>query len=39
MMPVDTDPDQWEVVMLTDEPAGRPEPQASPLVSATVSER
>jgi anti-sigma factor RsiW len=38
MMPVDTNPDQWEVVMLTDEPAGRPQPQASPLVSATVSD-
>lgn len=39
MMPVDTDPDRWELVMLTDEPTGRPVPQASPLVSATVSER
>lgn len=38
MMPVDTDPDRWDVVMLTDEPLGHPAPQASPLVSATVSD-
>jgi hypothetical protein len=38
MMPMDTNPDRWEIVMLTDEPpdAG-PAPEASPLVSATVS--
>jgi hypothetical protein len=38
MMPVETNPDQWEVVMLTDERrGGGPSPEASPLVSATVS--
>ncbi|HZB04447.1 MAG TPA: anti-sigma factor [Actinomycetota bacterium] len=38
MMPVDTNPDQWEVVMLTDEPrGGGPRPEASPLVSARVT--
>jgi anti-sigma factor RsiW len=36
MMPVETDPDRWEVVLLTDEPPGRPGPRASPLVSAAV---
>jgi anti-sigma factor RsiW len=38
MMPVETNPDQWEVVLLTDEPRGRPAPEASPLLSATVSD-
>lgn len=38
MMPVKTNPDQWETVMITDEPRARPAPEASPLVSATVSE-
>jgi hypothetical protein len=38
MMPVETNPDRWEIVMLTDEPPGAgPSPEASPLVSATVS--
>jgi anti-sigma-K factor RskA len=38
MMPVDTNPDRWEVVMLTDEPrGGGPEPEVSPLVSARVT--
>jgi Anti-sigma-K factor rskA len=38
MMPVETNPEQWEVVMLTDErPGGGPSPATSPLVSATVS--
>jgi hypothetical protein len=38
MMPVDTNPDRWEVVMLTDEPrGGGPRPEASPLVSARVT--
>jgi hypothetical protein len=38
MMPVRTDPEQWEIVMITDEPdRRRPEPRVSPLVSATVS--
>jgi hypothetical protein len=38
MMPVETNPDRWEVVMLTDEPRGAgPAPEASPLVSATVA--
>jgi Anti-sigma-K factor rskA len=37
MMPVDTNPDQWETVMLTDEARRGPSPSASPLVSATVS--
>ena len=37
MMPVETNPDRWEVVLLTDEPRGHPAPQASPLVSATVA--
>lgn len=36
MMPVETNPDQWEVVLLTDEPRGHPAPEASPLVSANV---
>lgn len=36
MMPVETDPDRWNLVMLTDEPRGSPQPQASPLVSASV---
>lgn len=36
MMPVETNPDQWEIVMLTDEPRGRPAPEASPLLSAMV---
>jgi Anti-sigma-K factor rskA len=36
MMPLRTDPDRWQLVMLTDEPRGRPAPEASPLVSATV---
>ena len=38
MMPVETNPEKWEVVMLTDERrGGGPTPEASPLVSATVS--
>jgi Anti-sigma-K factor rskA len=37
MLPVETDPDRWEYVILTDEPRGRPAPSASPLVSASVS--
>jgi hypothetical protein len=38
MMPVETNPAEWELVMLTDEPrGGGPDPEASPLVSATVS--
>jgi hypothetical protein len=37
MMPVETNPDRWETVLLTDEPPGRPAPGASPLVSATVA--
>ena len=37
MMPVETNPDRWETVLLTDEPGGRPAPRASPLVSATVA--
>ena len=37
MMPVETNPDRWETVLLTDEPRGRPAPEASPLVSATVA--
>lgn len=37
MMPVETNPDRWEVVLLTDERRGHPAPEASPLVSATVS--
>jgi hypothetical protein len=38
MMPVDTNPERWQTVMLTDEPrGGGPSPEASPLVSATVS--
>lgn len=38
MLPCDTNPDKWEIVMLTDEPrGGGPAPEASPLVSATVS--
>ncbi len=37
MMPVRTDPERWEFVMITDEHRQRPEPQASPLVSASVS--
>ena len=36
MMPVETNPEQWELVMLTDEPRGHPAPEASPLVSAAV---
>jgi Anti-sigma-K factor rskA len=39
MMPVETNPEKWEVVMLTDErTGGGPTPEASPLVSATVSD-
>ena len=37
MMPVETNPDRWETVMLTDEPPGGPRPETSPLVSATVA--
>jgi anti-sigma factor RsiW len=37
MMPVETNPDRWEVVLLTDEARGHPAPEASPLVSATVA--
>lgn len=37
MMPVETNPDLWETVLLTDEPRGHPAPEASPLVSATVA--
>jgi Anti-sigma-K factor rskA len=37
MLPVETDPNRWEFVMLTDEPRGRPAPSASPLVSASVA--
>jgi hypothetical protein len=37
MLPVETDPNRWEFVMLTDEPRGRPRPSASPLVSASVA--
>jgi hypothetical protein len=37
MMPVETNPDRWETVLLTDEPRGHPAPEASPLVSATVA--
>jgi hypothetical protein len=38
MMPVETNPEEWEVVMLTDERrGGGPSPETSPLVSATVS--
>ncbi len=36
MMPVETNPDRWETVLLTDEPRANPVPKASPLVSATV---
>jgi hypothetical protein len=38
MMPVETNPDRWELVMLTDEPrGGGPAPEASPVASATVA--
>jgi anti-sigma factor RsiW len=37
MMPVETNPDLWETVLLTDEPRGHPAPETSPLVSATVA--
>ena len=37
MMPVETNPDLWETVLVTDEPRGHPAPEASPLVSATVA--
>lgn len=38
MMPVDTNPDRWEIVLLTDERrGGGPTPEASPLASATVA--
>lgn len=36
VLPCKTDPRRWDAVMLTDEP-GRPTPESSPLVSATVS--
>jgi hypothetical protein len=38
MMPIETNPDRWELVMITDEPrGGGPEPEASPVASATVT--